>query len=152
MSKKQSANKIPYSFFDRIADGALIGALFAILPLSPLRLENFVSDKNAFLSIFILLIIATTLAKFLHGWRPDWRTTLRHPIVFGAISLVLFSLLSTIFSLNPILSWVGKTRYPNGLYSLLLYVILMLQMMASAPRIWTLIAPSVVILITVQLM
>lgn len=151
MSRRQSSTGQDYPFFDRITDAALIASLYTVLPFSPLRMENFVSDKHALLGIFTLVILAIWLIKLVQGWRPDWSIARKHPLMIGVVSFIIVSLISTVFSLNPMLSWVGKTQYPNGLLTFLMYAILMLQTIDSIPRIRTFIAPMLVLLITVQL-
>lgn len=156
MAKKTNTRKVttpihlPYDFLDMVGDGALLSALFLVLPFSPLRFENFLSDKQDLLTIQLLVIIGVWIAKAMQGRRPNWSALFKNPIFVGAVLVITITVLSNLFSLSPVYSWIGKGRMPNGTLMHLTYFVLMCQTILSLSRIRPFIIPAITLLTFVQ--
>ena len=120
----------------RWCDGFLEAGWLVALLATPLFFNIhservFEPDKLALLRSIAVLMVAVWLARFIdtQGWRglakqrfsnPDsfWHK----PFVLTVVVLVLVYLLSTLFSINPRISWAGSYQRLQGTYTTLSYV------------------------------
>ncbi|UCC54094.1 MAG: hypothetical protein JSV68_08995, partial [Anaerolineaceae bacterium] len=126
------------SKLSRICDGLIEAGWLAAVIISPLffNLHSsriFEPDKVTLLRSITLFMAAAWLIKFIdqQGWRSlDWsrwrgeHSIWRMPFVMPVTLLVVIYLVSTAFSVTPVLSWAGSYQRLQGTYTILAYIVI----------------------------
>lgn len=130
----------------RYADGVMEAAWLAVVVLLPVFFNLYSSrifepDKIALFRSLALIILSAWLVKGiadrglartaeaqLQG--PTWREILRIPLVLPALSLLVVTLVSTLFSITPGVSFWGSYQRLQGVYTTLAYLVLFAALFA----------------------
>jgi hypothetical protein len=103
----------------------------------------FEPDKLTLLRSVTLVMIAAWLVRFVdqQGWRDlSWlkpgseNAVWRLPLVLPVSLIVLVYVLSSIFSVTPVVSWVGSYQRLQGTYTTLSYIVIFALMLATTRR------------------
>lgn len=129
---------------ERLADAALIAALFTVLAFSEIRFEGFETEKTALIPIFGGIILASHIARFLKHRDIPWKQYLLNPMVIGVIGIIVTSTISSLLGFSPIRSWFGEAERLSGLQSLLIYLLIFSQAVVSAERVTPLLTPIII--------
>jgi hypothetical protein len=133
----------PRLLIDRLADAALIVALFTVLAFSEIRFEGFETEKTALLPILGGIILASHITHVLKHRAIPYKHQLFNPMVIGVIGIIITSTISSALGFSPIRSWFGEAERLSGLQSLLVYILLFSQAIRSADRITARLTPIV---------
>ena len=129
---------------ERLADAALIAAMFTILAFSEIRFEGFETEKAALIPIFGGIILASHITRFFRHRDIVWKQVLLNPLVIGAIGIIITSTISSLLGFSPARSWFGEAERLSGLQTLLIYLLLFSQAVVSAERITPLLTPIII--------
>lgn len=129
---------------DRLADAALIVALFTILAFSEIRFEGFETEKAALLPIFGGIILAAHITRFFRHRDLAWKKLLLNPLVIGVIGIVITSAVSSLLGFSLARSWFGEAERLSGLQTLFIYLLLFSQAVVSVERITPLLTPIII--------
>ncbi|MGD8858152.1 MAG: hypothetical protein PVG33_17580, partial [Chloroflexota bacterium] len=133
------------SKLQRYCDGLLEAGWLAALVITPLYFNIhssrvFEPDKLTLLRSIAVFMVAVWLVKFVdgQGWRSlgwlRWRSEnsiWRMPFVLPVFLLAIVYLLSTIFSITPVVSWAGSYQRLQGTYTTLSYIVIFAMMLAT---------------------
>ncbi|GAB4526520.1 MAG: hypothetical protein OHK0046_43390 [Anaerolineae bacterium] len=122
----------------RIAEAALLIAIFSALAFQSLRFEQFETEKNAFLGILAAVIVGANLAEFIQLRRLP---RIHSPLLWAVLGFFGVTAVSTLFSISPSYSFWGSPTRGHGLLMILIYIILFWQAMRSGPRLQAAIVP-----------
>ena len=130
----------------RYADGVMEAAWLAVVVLLPVFFNLYSSrifepDKIALLRSLALIILSAWLVKGIadrgltrtaeaQRQGPTWREILRIPLVLPALSLLVVTLVSTLFSITPGASFWGSYQRLQGAYTTLAYLVLFAALLA----------------------
>ena len=126
-------------------DGLIEAGWLAAIIVTPLFFNIhssrvFEPDKLTLLRSIAVIMLAAWLVKFIEqrGWHSlgwlSWRSdsSIWHmPLVIPVFLLAVVYLLSTIFSINPIVSWAGSYQRLQGTYTTLSYITIFVLMIAT---------------------
>lgn len=129
---------------ERLADAALIVALFTILAFSEIRFEGFETEKTALIPIFGGIILASHLTRLFKNRDIPWKQYLLNPLVIGVIGIIVTSSVATILGFSPIRSWFGEAERLSGLQTLLIYFLIFSQAVVAAERLTPLLTPIII--------
>lgn len=139
----QSMSERPL-LIERLADAALIAAVFTILAFSEIRFEGFETEKAALIPIFGGIILASHISRFFRHRDIAWKDVLLNPVVIGVIGIIITSTISSLLGFSPARSWFGEAERLSGLQTLLIYLLLFSQAVVSAERITPLLTPIII--------
>ena len=148
--RRRSQNVIPAIpverplLIERLADAALIGALFTVLAFSEIRFEGFETEKAALMPIFGGIILASHVTCLLRHRDVPWKKYLLNPVVIGVIGIIVTSIISSLLGFSPVRSWFGEAERLSGLQTLLMYLLLFSQAVVSVERITPLLSPIII--------
>jgi len=112
----------------RIATGALLCVPFTIIAFQPIRFDGYDPEKIGLIGLFVAVIVGLQLGAKLHpASRESALAWLRVPLRSTVMVFTLATIASTAVSLSPSLSFWGEPSRMQGLFALLLYVVLFLQ-------------------------
>jgi len=129
---------------ERLADAALIAAVFTILAFSEIRFEGFETEKAALIPIFGGIILASHITRFFRNREIPWKQFLLNPVVIGVIGIIVTSTISSLLGFSPARSWFGEAERLSGLQTLLIYLLLFSQAVVSVDRITPLLTPIII--------
>ncbi len=129
---------------ERLADAALIAAVFTILAFSEIRFEGFETEKAALIPIFGGIILASHISRFFRHRDIAWKEVLLNPVVIGVIGIIITSTISSLLGFSPARSWFGEAERLSGLQPLLIYLILFSQAVVAVERITPLLTPIII--------
>lgn len=119
-----------HPFTQTIATAATLGAIFSVLAFQELRFEGFEAEKVGLLTIFVAIILGVNVASLLRGYslkQLRLAGIIRNPLSLAVAALFVVTVLSTLFSLSPSRSIWGAPSRSQGLFTLILYLILFWQ-------------------------
>ena len=111
----QSMSERPL-LIERLADAALIAAVFTILAFSEIRFEGFETEKAALIPIFGGIILASHISRFFRHRDIAWKDVLLNPVVIGVIGIIITSTISSLLGFSPARSWFGEAERLSGLW------------------------------------
>jgi hypothetical protein len=129
---------------ERLADAALIAAVFTILAFSEIRFEGFETEKAALIPIFGGIILASHITRFFRNRDILWKQVLFNPVMIGVIGIIITSTISSLLGFSPARSWIGEAERLSGLQTLLIYLLLFSQAVVSVERITPLLTPIII--------
>lgn len=128
----------------RIAESALMLAVFTALAFQYIRFEVFETEKTALLAILAAIILGANIAEFI---QRSQMPRLRHPLVMAVAAFVLVTTISTLFSISPAYSLWGSPTRGHGLITVFIYGILFWQASRSGQRLQEALVPIMAIMI-----
>jgi hypothetical protein len=129
---------------ERLADAALIAAVFTILAFSEIRFEGFETEKAALVPIFGGIILASHVSRFFRNRDIAWKQVLLNPVVIGVVGIIITSTISSFLGFSPARSWFGEAERLSGLQTLLIYLLLFSQAVVSVERLTPLLTPIII--------
>lgn len=133
----------------RLAEGLMEAAWLAAVMLTPLFFNIYSSrifepEKLALLRSLALIILACWLILWmetgaspketLKDFKAGWKSWLRTPLFLPAIAVALVTLLSTIFSVTPAISFWGSYPRLQGAYTNMSYLLIFAAMLVHLKR------------------
>lgn len=115
----------------RIAEAALLLALFTALAFQYIRFEVFETEKNAVLGLLAAIILGANIAEFIQVSRLP---RFKNPLVLSVAAFLGMAAISTIFSIDRSYSFWGSPTRGHGLITILTYAILFWQATRSGRR------------------
>lgn len=107
------------------AAAGLLAVIAAALPLvfTPALSDSFYLPKLTLLAGFVIVALATLAGgRILSGPLPGLRGIVFRPLDIAVIAFAVIAVLSTLTAASPALSFMGRYRTPEGLFSILAYI------------------------------
>jgi hypothetical protein len=98
----------------RLADAALLVGLMSVLAFQELRIDGYEAEKAGILLMCACVIAAVWLHNPRATWR-DLRAIVRHPTGGSILLFALSAFVSAVFSLHPLVSFLGSTDRGQGI-------------------------------------
>ncbi len=97
--------------------------LVSALVFNPFGSFQFEITKITYLLVFLVIFGVTLISNF---WQQKWHFCYDKKLLWGIFYLLLLLTVSTVFSVSPLESFWGGAERMQGVYAILLYVLVML--------------------------
>ncbi len=119
------------SGFRKVLEGCWLAVIFLVpVFFNPLSHQQFYLNKALLLQVLVITMLALWLADWLANRSsyppPGWRHMTKSPLHLAVLAFGLMTIIATIASITPSVSFWGSYNAPSGLITLLYWILFFL--------------------------